>query len=249
MPREPIRWSSVTTARLKNSAPAPGTHAIGNPTGGATASRSSHNGGSEALHLGNLKAWGRGAWFNGYLPPVVEARTDVLGEGGAMLIRSRRRGGAGGPSLARWSFRVSAIESNNAAIGEGEAVRQAALEMADGPEQVGTSAHGTATQANDPMETQAIRKVFGKQTDRIAVSSTKSLHGHALGAAGALEAAATVLGLRHKMLPPTANFEERDPECDLDVVANGPREAEVEVAVSNSVAFGDDAVPDLSLAA
>ena len=78
-------------------------------------------------------------------------------------------------------------------------------------EQVGyINAHGTATQTNDPMETQAIRQVFGKQTERIAVSSTKSLHGHALGAAGALEAAATVLGLRHKMLPPTANFEERD---------------------------------------
>jgi nodulation protein E len=100
------------------------------------------------------------------------------------------------------------------------------------------NAHGTGTQANDPAETTAIRAVFGAQAERIAVSSTKSMHGHALGAAGAIEAVATVLALHNQRLPPTANFTEADPECCLDVVPNQARNAEVEYALSNSFAFG-----------
>jgi nodulation protein E len=117
---------------------------------------------------------------------------------------------------------------------------KAALEDAGlKPEAVGyINAHGTGTQANDPTETAAIRAVFGAHADRLAVSSTKSLHGHTLGAAGAIEAAATVLALRHGLLPPTANFLEPDPDCDLDVVPNQARRAEVEYALSNSFAFG-----------
>src|SRR2546425_6000154 len=85
------------------------------------------------------------------------------------------------------------------------------------PEQVGyINAHGTGTPGNDPTETRAIREVFGAHADRLAVSSTKSMHGHALGAAGALEAVATVMALHEGLLPPTANFTEPDPECDLD---------------------------------
>ena len=116
----------------------------------------------------------------------------------------------------------------------------AALRDADvGPERVGyVNAHGTATLANDPMETQAIRGVFGGHAGRLAVSSTKSMHGHALGAAGAIEAVATVLALREGVLPPTANFVEADPECDLDFVPNQARRAEVRYAISNSFAFG-----------
>jgi len=114
--------------------------------------------------------------------------------------------------------------------------------LADGgiePEQVGyINAHGTATPANDPMESEAIRKVFGSHADKVAVSSTKSMHGHTLGAAGAIEAAATVLGIYNDLLPPNANFNEPDPECDVDVIANEARPAEVEAAVSNSFAFG-----------
>ncbi len=100
------------------------------------------------------------------------------------------------------------------------------------------NAHGTATQVNDPTETAAIRSVFGCHAGRLAVSSTKSMHGHALGAAGALEGAATVLALYHGILPPTANFREADPGCDLDVVPNDSRRAEPEFALSNSFAFG-----------
>jgi nodulation protein E len=80
--------------------------------------------------------------------------------------------------------------------------------------------------------------VFGSHADKLAVSSTKSMHGHALGAAGALEAIATVLALHHGILPPTANFTEPDPECDLDYIPNRARAVQVQAALSNSFAFG-----------
>ena len=94
------------------------------------------------------------------------------------------------------------------------------------------------TLANDAAETAAIRQVFGAHADRLAVSSTKSMHGHTLGAAGAIEAAATLLALHHGILPPTANFTEADPACDLDVIPNIARPASAEFALSNSFAFG-----------
>jgi nodulation protein E len=107
------------------------------------------------------------------------------------------------------------------------------------PEQIGyINAHGTATEANDRTETVSIRAVFGAHANRLAVSSTKSMHGHALGAAGALEAAATVLALRNGVLPPTANFTTADPACDLDVIPNCSRRLSVEACLSNSFAFG-----------
>ena len=107
------------------------------------------------------------------------------------------------------------------------------------PEQVGyVNAHGTGTAVNDPVETEALRLVFREHASRLAVSSTKSMHGHSLGAAGAVEAVATVLALHEKFLPPTANFTEPDPACDLDYVPNVARAAEVEYAMSNSFAFG-----------
>src|SRR5207344_2616500 len=89
-----------------------------------------------------------------------------------------------------------------------------------------------------PTETAAIREVFGTLADRIPVSSTKSMHGHALGAAGAIEAVATLLAMRNGILPPTANFTEADPACDLDYVPNVSRPARIEAALSNSFAFG-----------
>ena len=205
-------------------------------------------GGSEApFTFGNLKAWGAMRVVSpDTCRPFSKTRTGmILGEGGAMLIlepldAARARGAEILAEVVGFGMSADAHHiTQPSAEGAARAINAALEDGGLAAEQVGyINAHGTATQANDPMETRAIRQVFGKQTERIAVSSTKSLHGHALGAAGALEAAATVLGLRHKMLPPTANFEERDPECDLDVVANEPREAEVEVAVSNSFAFG-----------
>ena len=100
------------------------------------------------------------------------------------------------------------------------------------------NAHGTATPTNDPTETAAIKCVFGKHAGQLAVSSTKSMHGHALGAAAALECLATITALRDGVLPPTANYNQPDPECDLDVVPNAARTASIEWAISNSFAFG-----------
>jgi 3-oxoacyl-[acyl-carrier-protein] synthase II len=106
------------------------------------------------------------------------------------------------------------------------------------PEQIGyINAHGTSTSA-DAVETQAIRGVFGAHADKLAVSSTKSMHGHLLGAAGGLEAAISLLALRHGILPPTINLDDPDPECDLDYVPHTARKAEVEYAMSNSFGFG-----------
>jgi nodulation protein E len=117
---------------------------------------------------------------------------------------------------------------------------QAALSDGEtAPESIGyINAHGTGTAANDATETAAIHQVFGAHAAKLAVSSTKSMHGHALGAAGALEAAATLLALHEGILPPTANFTKPDPACDLDVIPNVARRAQVEWALSNSFAFG-----------
>jgi nodulation protein E len=100
------------------------------------------------------------------------------------------------------------------------------------------NAHGTGTLANDVTETRAIRRVFGTHADRLAISSTKSMHGHALGASGALEAFATIMALHEGVLPPTVSFTTPDPECDLDVIPNIARPQQVEFALSNSFAFG-----------
>ena len=100
------------------------------------------------------------------------------------------------------------------------------------------NAHGTGTPANDPAETAALRQIFGEHALRLAVSSTKSMHGHALGASSALELVATVLAIRDGVIPPTANFTEADPDCDLDYVPNSARRRNVGIALSNSFAFG-----------
>jgi nodulation protein E len=100
------------------------------------------------------------------------------------------------------------------------------------------NAHGTATLSNDVVETEAINQVFGKHSKELAVSSTKSMHGHALGASSALEMIATILSIYHDIIPPTANFTVADEKCNLDYVPNKARQQAVNVAMSNSFAFG-----------
>jgi 3-oxoacyl-[acyl-carrier-protein] synthase II len=100
------------------------------------------------------------------------------------------------------------------------------------------NAHGTSTPAGDRVETMAVKFVFGDHARKLAVSSTKSMTGHLLGAAGGLETAICALAVRDQVMPPTINYEEPDPECDLDYVPNEARRGRVEYALSNSFGFG-----------
>jgi nodulation protein E len=205
-------------------------------------------GGSETpLGYANLKAWeAMRVVSQDTCRPFSKNRSGmVLGEGGAMLVlenleSAQSRGAKIYAEVA--GFGMSADAHHITQPSEKGAARaiNAALKDADlQPEQIGyVNAHGTATAANDVMETQALKLVFGEHANKLAVSSTKSMHGHTLGAAGAIEAVATVLALHHDILPPTANFTEPDPQCDVDVIPNEAREMKVAAAISNSFAFG-----------
>jgi 3-oxoacyl-[acyl-carrier-protein] synthase II len=100
------------------------------------------------------------------------------------------------------------------------------------------NAHGTSTEQGDLAETQAVKRVFGERAAKVAISSTKSMTGHTLGAAGAIESVYTVLAIERGMLPPTINQEFPDPECDLDYVPNRARAAKIRIALNNSFGFG-----------
>jgi len=125
------------------------------------------------------------------------------------------------------------------ADGAAAAIRRALADAQAAPEDVDyISAHGTGTQANDATEAAAIHQVFGPHAPHIPISSTKSLHGHSIGASGALEALATILALKENLLPANAGVTEIDPTLNLDVILNQPREARPKLALSNSLAFG-----------
>ncbi len=205
-------------------------------------------GGSEAVFsLGFLKAWEamRVVSPDTCRPFSKDRRGLILGEGAAMLVlepldAARARGATVlgeviGFGMSSDAFHITQPSPEGAA----RAMRAALTDAGVDPAAIGyINAHGTATLANDATETAAIRQVFGAHADRLAVSSTKSMHGHTLGAAGAIEAAATLLALHHGILPPTANFTEADPACDLDVIPNTARPAPTGFALSNSFAFG-----------
>jgi 3-oxoacyl-[acyl-carrier-protein] synthase II len=119
------------------------------------------------------------------------------------------------------------------------AMRKALAKAGIAPNEVGyVNAHGTSTKIGDIAETKAIKAVFGEHAYKLPVSSTKSVHGHLLGGAGAMEAAASILAMQRGMLPPTINLDQPDPECDLDYVPNKARSADVRVCISNSFGFG-----------
>jgi nodulation protein E len=123
--------------------------------------------------------------------------------------------------------------------GAAKAIRRALADAGLGPGDIQyVNAHGTGTNVNDVTETRALHLAFGEHAGKLAISSTKAMHGHTLGAAGALETAATILSMTSGFLPPTIQFNERDPECDLDYIPNCARIAEVDCALSSSFAFG-----------
>jgi nodulation protein E len=205
-------------------------------------------GGSEAnFAYGFLKAWEamRVIAPDTCRPFSKDRRGLILGEGGAILIlepfeAAKARGAKIYAEICGFAMTSDAHHLTQPTVeGPARAMRGALRDAGLAPEEVGyVNAHGTGTPGNDPVETRAIRAVFCAHAGKLAVSSTKSMHGHALGAAGALEAVATILALHHGELPPTVNYNERDPECDLDYIPNHTRKQQVEAAISNSFAFG-----------
>lgn len=171
----------------------------------------------------------------------------VIGEGAGILILeelevARRRGARIYAELVGYGMTADAFhltmpdETGSGAI---RVMQKTIHDAGIQPEQVGyINAHGTSTPYNDKFETLAIRKTFGEHAYKLAVSSTKSMTGHLLGAAGGIESVFSVLSLDRKVLPPTINYVNSDPDCDLDYVPNQPRKAEVEYALSNSFGFG-----------
>ena len=171
----------------------------------------------------------------------------VIGEGAGILIleeleHAKARGAKiyaeiVGYGMSGDAFHVTMPdETGSGAI---RVMQKAIKDAGISPEQIGyINAHGTSTPYNDKFETLAIKQVFGEHAYRLAVSSTKSMTGHALGAAGGIEAVISILSLHENQLMPTINYENPDPECDLDYVPNEPRNQEVEYVLSNSFGFG-----------
>jgi 3-oxoacyl-[acyl-carrier-protein] synthase II len=178
-----------------------------------------------------------------------DARRDgfVIAEGAGVLVleeleHARRRGARIYAELVGYGATCDAYHMTQPApegAGAAECMMLALADAGIDPTEVGyINAHGTGTPFNDEAETLAVKRVFGEHAARLAMSSTKSLTGHLLGAAGTVEAAYTVLALARGTLPPTINLEEPDPACDLDYVPNAARRQQVEAAISNSFGFG-----------
>ena len=171
----------------------------------------------------------------------------VMGEGGAALILEdmEKALDRGAPVLAELTGYGMSADAYHITLprpggsGAARAMVNAVDDASLAPEDIGyINAHGTSTEANDSTETAAIRIAMGAAADTVPVSSTKSMTGHILGGAGAVEAVACIMALRDQVLPPTINYEVPDPECDLDYVPNVKREASLRHAMSNSFGFG-----------
>jgi beta-ketoacyl-acyl-carrier-protein synthase II len=213
-------------------------------------------GGAEApLTLGTMKAWEALKTLATEDPddpaasckPFSRNRSGlVLGEGAAVVVledweRAAQRGAGIRGEIVGYGLGTDAAHITRPTVeGQARAMRLALDSAGLAPERIGyINAHGTGTLANDAVETTAIRRVFGAHAERLAVSSTKSMHGHLLGAAGAVELVATLLALETGTLPPTMHLAEPDPECDLDYVPNAARATPgLEHAMSSSFAFG-----------
>ena len=160
---------------------------------------------------------------------VLETRDGAMARGAPIYAEIK------GFGMSADAGDIIALDPNGAARAMSAALTDAKLDTDDIDY---VNAHGTGTALNDRSETAALRETFGADAGRLAVSSSKAVLGHSLGAAGALEFAATALALHHQTIPPTANYEEADPDCDLDFVPNAARNAPIENAMSSSFAFG-----------
>jgi 3-oxoacyl-[acyl-carrier-protein] synthase II len=213
-------------------------------------------GGAEApLTLGTLKAWEALKTLASEDPadpsasckPFSKDRSGlVLGEGAAVVVleeweHAARRGATVHGELVGYGLCTDGAHITRPTVdGQARAMQLALDSAAVPPAAIAyVNAHGTATPQNDAVETAAIRRVFGRHADRVAVSSSKSMHGHLLGAAGAVELVVTLLTARTGTIPPTLNLRVPDPECDLDYVPNvARRDQDVELAMTSSFAFG-----------
>jgi nodulation protein E len=169
----------------------------------------------------------------------------VIGEGAGVLVleeyeTAKKRGAKIYAELAGFGMNADGKDMINPAVEGAAGAMQAALADIRGVDagSIYINAHGTGTLMNDPTETKAIRETFGADADRLIVSSTKSMHGHLLGAAGGIEAIAALKALEEGVVPPTINYDERDPACDLDYCPNEARARRIDLALSNSFAFG-----------
>ncbi len=213
-------------------------------------------GGAEApLNFGTLKAWEGPKTLamedkddpSASCKPFAKDRSGlVLGEGAAMVVLEsrehlQRRSGRSRGEIAGYGLTTDATHITRPSVdGQRSAMERALADAALSPEDIDyINAHGTGTAANDSVETAAIKAVMGERAYRIPVSSTKSMHGHLLGAAGALELVATLLALENEIAPPTINLRVPDPECDLDYVPLAARAIPgARAALSSSFAFG-----------
>jgi len=205
-------------------------------------------GASEAvLNYGTMKAWQalRVLSAQGCFPFAKKRNGTVLAEGAGILVleehgHARARGATIIAELLGFGMSSDARDMVNPDIeGPKYAMRQALDEARLAPSDIGyLNAHGTATAVNDVNETRAIKAVFGAAANDLAISSTKSMHGHLLGAGGAVEAIASIKAITEGFVPPTIGLDDPDPECDLDYVPNAGRNKKVSYAMSNSFAFG-----------
>ena len=232
------------------SACASATHAIGLSYQMVRAgiAKAAVTGGAEAcLTLGGIKCWEamRVMSPDKVRPFSKDRKGMIIGEGAAALVletedAARRRGAEILGEIAGFGMSADAKDITAPdAGGMGRALKAALADASLNPGDVQyVNAHGTGTTANDRTETEALKAVFGNHAKQLAVSATKSMIGHALGAAGALEMVATVMSLREGVITPTINYLGPDPECDLDYVPNEARGMKMDIGISNSFAFG-----------
>jgi len=205
-------------------------------------------GASEAsLNWGTTRAWQamRVLSPDGLFPFAKGRNGTVLGEGAGVLVleeyeRAKARGATILAELVGYGMTSDAADMVNPSIEGASSAMQIALDDAGlAPGDIDyINAHGTATTVNDFNETNAIKRVFGKAANDLSISSTKSMHGHCLGAGGGVEAVAVIKSMHDGIVPPTIGFDEPDPDCDLDYTPNKPRKRDVTYAMSNSFAFG-----------